>query len=289
MRKFLSLLLTAVLILGLMVPTVLAAEPEDSLSGKIVILHSNDVHGAIAGYAKMATLKATYEAEGAEVILADAGDYSQGTVYVSLSKGATAVEMMNAAGYDVVTIGNHEFDYGAAQLKENMAAAEFQVLCANVLEGDTTMFQDNTILERNGVKIGFFGLETPEAQTKANPALIKGLTFLARQEMYDCAQAQVDALKADGADIIVCLAHLGVDGESVPNTSNDLWNNTTGIDIIIDGHSHTVMTEGAGGSAIQSTGTAFANVGRIIIDPTEKKIVSNDLVEITDDLSLIHI
>ena len=251
------------------------------LDGKTVILHSNDVHGAIDLYAAMAALKADYEAQGAEVILADAGDYSQGTVYVSVNKGADAVTMMNATGYDVVTLGNHEFDYGYAQLVENMKAAKFQVLCADVLGADgKTIYDANTIIEKGGVKIGFFGLETPEAQTKANPKLIEGLKFLAGKdgkELYACAAAQVAALKEQGADIVVCLAHLGVDESSEPYTSYDLAKNVKGIDFIIDGHSHTVMTAGPNKEAIQSTGTAFANIGVITIDNATKKIVGNEL------------
>lgn len=166
-KKLLSLLLVLCLILSLSC-TAFAADEAKPLTGKTVILHSNDVHGAIDLYAAMASLKADYEAQGAEVILADAGDYSQGTVYVSVHKGADAVAMMNATGYDVATIGNHEFDYGYAQLAENMKAAKFKVLCADVLGADgKTIFDANTIIEKGGVKIGFFGLETPEAQTKA--------------------------------------------------------------------------------------------------------------------------
>lgn len=239
------------------------------------------MHGAIDLYAAMASLKADYAAQGAEVILADAGDYSQGTVYVSVNKGADAVTMMNATGYDVATIGNHEFDYGYAQLAENMKAAKFKVLCADVLGADgKTIFDANTIIEKGGVKIGFFGLETPEAQTKANPKLIEGLQFLAGKdgkELYACAAEQVAALKEQGADIIVCLAHLGVDESSEPYTSYDLSKNVKGIDFIIDGHSHTVMTAGPNGEAIQSTGTAFANIGVITIDNATKKIVGNEL------------
>lgn len=269
MKKLLSLLLVLCLVLSLSC-TAFAAGAEKPLDGKTVILHSNDVHGAIDLYAAMAALKADYEAQGAEVILADAGDYSQGTVYVSVNKGADAVTMMNATGYDVVTLGNHEFDYGYAQLVENMKAAKFQVLCADVLGADgKTIFDANTIIEKGGVKIGFFGLETPEAQTKANPKLIQGLKFLAGadgKELYDCAAAQVADLKAKGADLVVCLAHLGVDESSEPYTSYDLAKNVQGIDFIIDGHSHTVMTEGPNGEPIQSTGTAFANIGVITID-----------------------
>ena len=280
MKKLLSLLLVLCLVLSLSC-TAFAAGAEKPLDGKTVILHSNDVHGAIDLYAAMAALKADYEAQGAEVILADAGDYSQGTVYVSVNKGADAVTMMNATGYDVVTLGNHEFDYGYAQLAENMKAAKFQVLCADVLGADgKTIYDANTIIEKGGVKIGFFGLETPEAQTKANPKLIQGLKFLAGsdgKELYNCAAAQVADLKAKGADLVVCLAHLGVDGSSEPYTSYDLAKNVQGIDFIIDGHSHSVMTAGPNGEPIQSTGTAFANIGVITIDNATKKIESNEL------------
>ena len=280
MKKLLSLLLVLCLVLSLSC-TAFAAEAAKPLDGKTVILHSNDVHGAIDLYAAMAAMKADYEAQGAEVILADAGDYSQGTVYVSVNKGADAVTMMNAAGYDVATIGNHEFDYGYAQLAENMKAAKFQVLCADVLGADgKTIFDANTIIEKGGVKIGFFGLETPEAQTKANPKLIQGLKFLAGadgKELYDCAAEQVADLKAKGADLVVCLAHLGTDGSSEPYTSYDLAKNVKGIDFIIDGHSHSVITSGPNGEAIQSTGTAFANIGVITIDNATKKIVGNEL------------
>lgn len=280
MKKLLSLLLVLCLVLSLSC-TAFAAGAEKPLDGKTVILHSNDVHGAIDLYAAMAALKADYEAQGAEVILADAGDYSQGTVYVSVNKGADAVTMMNATGYDVVTLGNHEFDYGYAQLVENMKTAKFQVLCADVLGADgKTIYDANTIIEKGGVKIGFFGLETPEAQTKANPKLIQGLKFLAGadgKELYNCAAAQVADLKAKGADLVVCLAHLGVDESSEPYTSYDLAKNVQGIDFIIDGHSHTVMTAGPNGEPIQSTGTAFANIGVITIDNATKKIVGNEL------------
>ena len=279
-KKLLSLLLVLCLVLSLSC-TAFAVDEAKPLDGKTVILHSNDVHGAIDLYAAMASLKADYEAQGAEVILADAGDYSQGTVYVSVNKGADAVTMMNATGYDVATIGNHEFDYGYAQLAENMKAAKFKVLCADVLGADgKTIFDANTIIEKGGVKIGFFGLETPEAQTKANPKLIEGLQFLAGkdgEELYACAAEQVAALKEQGADIIVCLSHLGIDGSSEPYTSYDLAKNVKGIDFIIDGHSHSVITSGPNGEAIQSTGTAFANIGVITIDNATKKIVGNEL------------
>ena len=291
MRKFLSVLLAFAMMLSLGVTTLAAEDTavgttavEQTYAGKTVILHSNDVHGAITGYACIAALKTDYESKGAEVILVDAGDYSQGTTNVSTTKGADAVAMMNAAGYDVVTIGNHELDYGYEQLMDNMSKAEFKVVCADVFDADgTTIFDANyTYTTKSGVKVGFFGLETPEAQTKVNPALIKGLTF-ATDDLWAVSQKQIDAL-AD-ADVVICLSHLGVDNETKPYTSYDLWNNTKGIDMIIDGHSHTVMTKGDKNEPIQSTGTAFANIGVIVIDDASKKIESNELVAVTDTMA----
>ena len=286
MRKFLSVLLAMAMVLSLTVTGLAAdtaADAKAEMAGKTVILHTNDVHGAVEGYAYIAQLKADYEAKGAEVILVDAGDYSQGTTYVSSTKGADAVTMMNAAGYDVVTLGNHEFDYGYAQLKENMSKAKFKVVCADVFNEDGTPIFDAsyTYTTKSGVKVGFFGMETPETQTKANPALIKGLTFATGDAFTKAAADQVAALK--DADVVICLAHLGVDGESSPYRSTDLYAAVKGIDFIIDGHSHTVMTKGEKGEPIQSTGTAFKNIGVIVIDDASKKIESNSLYEIKED------
>ena len=279
MRKVLALLLSVVMTLTLLVSSAWADEPKP-LNGKTVILHTNDVHGSIELYAKVAAMKGDYEAQGAQVILADAGDYSQGTVYVSVNKGKDAVTMMNAAGYDVATIGNHEFDYGYAQLKSNLDSAAFKVVCANVLQDGSPVFDAYTMINKGGVQVAFVGLETPEAQTKANPALIQGLTFLAGDEMYAAVQTQVDAARTAGADIVIVLTHLGVDSSSEPNTSYDLYEKVTGIDFIIDGHSHTVMTKGPEGEPIQSTGTALNNIGVITIDNATKKIESNELIPI---------
>ena len=300
MRKVLALLLSVVMALSLTVSAAWADPVEQDLAGTTVILHTNDVHGDIAKYAKVAALKSELAARGADVILADAGDYSQGTIYVSVNKGADAVTMMNAAGYDVATIGNHEFDYGYEQLMQNMAKANFRVLCANVSKDGAPIFAENTIIEKGGMKIGFFGLETPEAQTKANPALIQGLTFLAREEMYAAAQAQVDALKAQGADVVICLSHLGVDSSSEPNTSYDLLSKVPDIDFVIDGHSHSVMLAGyeklqtgvdeEGNPTyidnpyyqlpIQSTGTKLAYVGVLLIDNETKQALDTEMLDL---------
>ena len=118
------------------------------------------MHGAIDGYAKVAALKADYEAKGAEVLLVDAGDFIQGTTSVSVSQGATAVELMNLAGYDLVTLGNHEFDYGMDNLKTIFAKAEFGVVAANIKLNGAAAFDANKVVElADGTKLGVFGGE----------------------------------------------------------------------------------------------------------------------------------
>ena len=290
MKKLLAKICAIALVIALAIPGIGASAKTirvgtKDYTGKTIILHTNDVHGALEGYTYIAGLKAYYKSLGAEVIAVDCGDFSQGTTYVSISKGKNAVTMMNKAGYDIATLGNHEFDYGWAQLKKNLKKANFKVICADVFKSnDKTIYDPNTVwTTASGVKIGFFGLETPETQTKVNPGLIQGISFVQGKELYAVAQKQVDELK-EKSDIVICLAHLGVDAESEAggNRSIDLYKNTEGIDLILDGHSHTVMTEGPEGEPIQSTGTKFAYVGRVIIDDATKKIESHDLIPVTD-------
>jgi len=251
-------------------------------TGKTVILHSNDVHGQLDGYAYIAGLRDYFKSLGAEVILTDSGDFSQGTVYVSSTKGMAAVEMMNAAKYDVVTLGNHEFDFGYPQLMENLSKAEFTTLCCNVTLDETgeQILPGATILTtESGLKIGFVGVETPETVTKVNPGLISMITFSTFDKLYEDTQKAVDSIREE-ADLVVGLLHLGVDVESKDNgyRSIDLLEKVKGIDFVLDGHSHTVMTGGQNGEPIQSTGTKFANIGVVVIDNETKGIESNFLI-----------
>ena len=273
-KKVLSLVLVLAMMFSLCI-TAGAEEPAEDLSGSIIILHTNDVHGAIDGYAKAAALKKTYEEMGAYVLLMDAGDFIQGDPTVSTSEGATAVELMNLAGYDVAAPGNHEFDYGYANLKALVSEADFPSVAANVLDGGKAAFNDNvTFTAPDGTKIGVFGLDTPETATKAHPAKIKGVTFLADDELFACAQEQVNELEAEGCDIIVCLGHLGIDDESTGNRSMDLLEEVDGIDLFIDGHSHSDLDDIAGAvgescmvndTILTSTGTKFENIGLVVI------------------------
>ena len=287
-HKLLALALSLALLLSLAVP-VCAAETTDSttkdLTGHIVILHTNDVHGGIAGYAKLAAAKESYTASGAYTLLVDAGDYIQGDPTVSASQGKTAIELMNSTGYDAATVGNHEFDYGYANLKTISAQANFPILAANVQYNGATAFDSHTIFTAaNGKKIGVFGLETPETATKAHPAKIQGVTFVGGQDMMKLAQTEVDTLKAAGCDYVICLGHLGIDAESTGNRSIDVLNAVTGIDVFIDGHSHSTLeqikaaTNGTGkvGNAyLTSTGTKLANVGVVDIAPDGTITTSN--------------
>ena len=286
MKKLLSLFLVLTLAFSLCVG-VLAEEPAGELAGEIVILHTNDVHGAISSYAKVAALKAEYEAKGAEVLLMDAGDYIQGEPYVSVSQGETAIRLMNYVGYDVATIGNHEFDYGYENLAKLAAAAEFPIIAANVMYNGKTAFEANKVFElESGVKVGVFGLSTPETATKAHPGKIKGVTFLSGDDMNKAAQAQVDELTAAGCDYIICLGHLGIDDSSKGYRSVDLLEAVTGIDVFIDGHSHSSLDDvkalvgedcKVGDTLLTSTGTKLATVGAVVISEDGISIESVDL------------
>lgn len=277
-KKLSALFLALVMAFSLAIPAG-AANWDDDLTGHIVILHTNDVHGAIDNYASVAALKDAYEAAGAQVLLMDAGDFIQGSTSVNVSQGANAVELMNMAGYDVATTGNHEFDYGYANLKTLMEQAEFPILAANAFtaEGELAMDEANHTFQLGDVTVGVFGLATPETATKAHPAKLEGVTFLAEDELFACAQEQVDELTAAGCDYIICLGHLGIDAESTGNRSIDLLENVTGIDVFIDGHSHSTQSD----IAEETNGTGM--VGDTILTSTGTKLESVGVVDIAAD------
>lgn len=252
-------------------------DKQGEYSGKTVILHSNDTHGAIEGFASIVTCKKDFESKGATVILVDDGDFSQGSLYVSSTKGLDAADLLETAGYDLVTVGNHEFDYGLDVLKNNLSNRPYRVLCSNLKKDGNLLFESDAIIEIGDLRIGFFGLLSPETQTKANPTFVKGLDFAGKENMYEIAQDEIDLLKNE-SDLVICLSHLGVDVESKGNSSIDLYTNTNGLDFIIDGHSHTEMESGDNGEPIQSTGTEFSSIGVIIIDNKTKKIEQNYLI-----------
>ena len=278
-KSFLALLLAMLMTLGLMVPALAAENEAIDLTGKLVILHTNDIHGrALAdpstgalGYAVIAQVKEDYEKAGAAVLLLDAGDASQGTPIVNLSFGKAAMEFMNAVGYDAMSPGNHEFDWGLDNLLQIKEVAEFPMLAANITDkiSGEPVFTPYVIFDAaNGMKVGVFGLNTPETMTKTHPDKVQGITFAQGEELYACAQAQVDALVAENCDLIICLGHLGVSEESIPNRSTDLLEKVTGIDLFIDGHSHTEVDGGivVGETMLVSTGEYSQNIGVVVVD-----------------------
>ncbi len=251
-------------------------------TGKTVILHSNDVHGQLDGYAFIAGLRNRFQSLGAEVILIDLGDFSQGSIYASSSQGIYPIEMMNAAKYDIVTLGNHEFDYGYEKLMENLSRASFDTICASItLDATGEKILPGSLIKttESGLKLGFVGVETPETVTKVNPGLVNMITFAHSDQLYETTQAAVNDIRED-ADLVFGLFHLGVDLESMRNgyRSIDVLEKVNGIDFVLDGHSHTVMTAGQHGEPIQSTGTQFATIGVVVIDNETKGIEDNFLV-----------
>ena len=283
-KKVFACLLALVMLLGLVaVPAAVKAEGEEAKD--IVILYTNDVHCGIVdglGYAGVARVKAAFEAAGKEVILVDNGDATQGDVIGTLSKGEAIVELMNAVGYDVATIGNHEFDYGMEQFNKNVSLAKFQYVCCNFLnDKGEAVLKPYTIVEKAGKKIAFVGIDTPEAFTKSTPVYFQDgegnfiYSFCEGnkgQDLYDKVQETVDAVRAEGADYVIALAHLGIDSQSSPWMSTEVITNTTGIDAMLDGHSHSVISGEAvknkdGNEVIlTSTGTKLDNVGIFTID-----------------------
>jgi len=251
-------------------------------TGKTVILHSNDVHGQIDGYAYIAGLRSYFESLGAEVLLADCGDFSQGSVYASTSKGASMVDMMNAAGYNVVTLGNHEFDFGYEKLMENLSKANFSAVCATITldeTGESILPGAVVLTTKAGLKIGFVGVETPETVTKVNPGLISMLTFASGEALAESVQKAIDSVRGE-ADLVFGLFHLGVDDESkfALNRSVDLFPKLKGLDFVLDAHGHTLMTRGQHNEPIQSTATKFESIGVVVIDNEAKGIEANFLI-----------
>ena len=222
-------------------------QPRKQSVPKLAIIHTNDSHGHdietedSLGMPAVAQLRSDYLKQGYDVLLFDAGDAVQGDNLVNRSKGDNAIAFMNSCAYDAMTLGNHEFDYGQDKIYDYVTAAEFPILSANVLVKATgePMVDPYVILTtESGTKVGVFGLTTPETLTKANPILVGGLAFLEQDDLYACAQQQVDSLRSKGVDLVVCLAHLGEDDSSAPNRTQDVVARVRGVDLYIDGHDH---------------------------------------------------
>lgn len=235
----------------------------------LIVIHTNDTHGydqkadGVYGMAAVAALKQEYEAKGKDVLLVDAGDAIQDHNLVNLSRGATAIAFMNAAGYDAMTLGNHEFDYGQDVTLKRAAEADFSFLSCNILVDATgkTFVRPYTIVEKGGVTIGIVGITTPETAGATNPKHVYGLTFLDGQDLYDAVQSNVDYLRGAGCDLIVALGHVGSEPISEGHRSDDILRHVQGIDLFIDGHDHRVKNYRVDGVLVASAGSHLANIG----------------------------
>ena len=213
----------------------------------LAIVHTNDTHGhdvlggESMGLATVAAVRDSLQEQGYEVLVLDAGDALQGDTFANHYKGSSVIDLMNEVGYHAMAVGNHDFDFGQEVLQERIAQATFPVLSANVVYEGTgePVFEANTILTlRDGMKVGVFGLTTPETKTTTQKKNTEGLGFLAGEELYACAQEQVDLLRAQGASLVVMLAHLGEGKTNASNRAADVVAHVRGVDIVIDGHDH---------------------------------------------------
>jgi 2',3'-cyclic-nucleotide 2'-phosphodiesterase (5'-nucleotidase family) len=255
----------------------------------VTILYTNDVHTYIDNkspkptYAAIAALKKSIEDTGRDVLLVDAGDHIQGTAYGSMDDGATIIELMNEAGYDLATPGNHEFDYGMARAKAVIQEADFSYVSCNWVDLRTgfNVLPSVKFFFVGGRKIAFVGVTTPETFTKSTPAYFMNdaqtkyiydiLGGEDGQKLYDAVQKAIDKAEFWGADTIIGLGHLGVDPSSSPWTSEEVIAHTHGFTAFIDGHSHTVMANkqvtDASGKAVTltQTGSYFKNIGKMTV------------------------
>ena len=273
-------------------------------SSEVVIYHTNDTHGYLAGDGEsiigidqVAGLKESTP----DSILVDAGDATQGLPLASLTKGADIIELMNLAGYDLMTAGNHEFDFGTDQFLSNVKLADFPILAANIYQDGQPLLQDvqegnngcHTIIERDGLQIGFFGITTTDTAGSTNPAGIAGLEF---KDEIETAKNEIDHLESEGADVIIAICHMGDMDASC--TSVDLANALTGeyqdkLDILIDGHSHTIENEETNGVLIVQTGSGMTGVGKLTltvsgdeVSAEEQLLTPQDLTDITPDAAV---
>ena len=310
--KFLSLFLVLAMVCSLF-GSAMAAEGTTQADGDVVVLYTNDVHTYIDNnvgegnengltYSKVAAYKDSLD----NALLVDAGDHIQGTAYGSMDKGATIIELMNAAGYDVATLGNHEFDYDMEGALAAIEAADFPYVSCNFYHEENGVKGDNVldsyvVFEVNGVKIAFVGITTPESFTKSTPAYFQDdagnyIYGIAGgedgSELYEAVQEAIDAASAE-ADYVIGLGHLGVDPSSKPWTSEEVIANTTGLDAFIDGHSQTTMemqevADAEGNTVVLTqTGEYLNALGQMTISAdgtiTTQLLTGEDLAGVTPD------
>lgn len=274
-KKITALLLAAALILlcaACGAKTVQGAAHAISKEGKTVILHTNDTHGRIVGteqsvgISALKALKDRYKAQGMNVVLLDAGDTLHGTAFATLDQGKSILDLMTMAGYDAMTPGNHDFNYGGDHLVGLSFQTPMPMLSANIIKKgtDKKLLDGYAVIQRENIKIGVFGLSTPETAYKTNPINVETLEFY---DPYAAAAEAVSVLKAAEVDYIIALCHLGLNNSSA-YTSEGVAKAVAGIDLIVDGHSHTLLEQGkrVGNTLIVSSGEYMKAVGVVTLD-----------------------
>ena len=302
MKRVLAMVLTLCLLLGMMSTLAFAA---DAKTDDIVILHTNDVHCGVTdglGYAGVAAYKAEMEAAHNYVALVDAGDAVQGEPIGLLSAGSYLVDIMNEVGYDYATLGNHEFDYKLPRLQELVKMAKYQYVSCNFqytgTQKDALKDAPYAIAAYGDTKVAYVGITTPESFVKSTPAYFKDdagnfiYTFCedkTGKALYTAVQDAVDDARADGADYVVAIAHLGIEGTTDYWTSEAVIENTTGIDAMIDGHSHEAFTKTVANASgkdvlLAQTGTKLANLGKLTI--AKDGTITSELISELYDLEV---
>ena len=278
MKKLLSLFLVLALAFSLCVG---ALAEEGTAAGDIVVLYTNDVHCAIDGdfgYSNLVAYEKEMAAAGNYVTLVDAGDAIQGGPYGSLTDGQAIIDTMNKAGYDVVTMGNHEFDFGMERFLEVADELDCGYVSCNFVDLRTgkPVFDTYKMIEYGDTKVAYVGISTPETYTKSTPVYFqdangKYIYSFSEDKLVETIQAAIDSAVEAGADYVIAVGHLGIDPESAPYRSTDIIAKVKGLDAFIDGHSHSVIAsqevkDAAGNTVVlTSTGTKFANFGKLTI------------------------
>ena len=280
---------------------------EDDKITDINIYHTNDTHSRVEstlnadeiqtniGFAKFKEyIDQTSEDVDGKLVL-DAGDTLHGKAFATLENGESVAKVLNAVGYDAIAPGNHDFNYGQDKLSELAEIAGVEVLAGNVkTEDDKLKYEDTMIKEIGDVKVGIFGLATPETSYKTNPNNVKGLDFGDKKSIIEDTKEMIEDLEKQGADIIVGVSHLGIDADSEVKSA-DVVKAVDGIDLLIDGHSHSSKEnyEKIGDTIITSTGEYFENMGLVnikydeendkLIEVNAKEIKAAELTNIEED------
>ncbi|MBO5418083.1 MAG: bifunctional metallophosphatase/5'-nucleotidase [Clostridia bacterium] len=274
MKRFFALVLCVVTLISFM-PLAAMAEKNGE---DIVILYENDVHCAVEGYSKLAAMKKELEEDYENVGVVSVGDYVQGSSLGVVSQGEYIVNLMNLVGYDAVTLGNHEFDYRLPRLEELVGMMNTKPVCCNFqkLGEESSYFLPYSIVSYGDVDIAYIGITTPSTISSSFPAQFKDekgeyLYTFNVNNLYDVVQENIDKAKAGGADYIVALSHIGYAEEGDWEDITDLIGNTEGLDIVLDGHSHSVienmtLVDEAGNEVVlSSAGTKFQHIGKLTI------------------------